>query len=328
MTTQTTVPTFRETFNRSRINKDAKPMLAADAIKAAGLNWELETHPIFYKNDNGSYRKIENRWTNAVVRKDNGDCLGVVGSRYFPIPNKDLFGFFDEVVKTKEAVYCGGGQFLDGRMVWLQARLPKNTLIARQDVIERDITLITSHDGTFPMMISLCGMRIACLNQLPLIRQAKELTVRHTANFKSKVSEARRILGLSLNFFEEFETQANQMAKVKLDVKGATRYFNEVLEIDPAKEKKEEVPSQRLAQRDQLVKLFDQGQGQQQSNIRHTLWAAYNAVTEFSDHFADVRSAEEDATNRLRHSWIGTGNRLKMDAFEDALELVPVLAKK
>lgn len=317
MTTQTTVQSFRNLFQSTRINKNEKPMTAAQAIKEAGLDWEVETYPIFYRNKSGKFNQIENRWTKATVRNDNGTCLGVVGPRYFPIQNVEHFNFFDEIVKSKEAMYSGAGQFNDGRLVWLQARLPKNILIAREDVVEKEITLISSHDGTMPLMVSLMPTRLACMNQLPLVRKNKELVIRHTVNFKNKVSEARRILGLSLKYFDAFAEEANTMAKKKLNVTQATDYFEGLLAGD------KEEPSERDIQvRDKMLNLFEKGQGNTNPAIRHSVWTAYNAVTEYVDHYAEVRSQEDDVMNRLKNSWMGVGARMKEDAYEEALVLV------
>jgi hypothetical protein len=53
------------------------------------------------------------------------------------------------------------------------------------------------------------------------------------------------------------------------------------------------------------------------------MWAAYNAVTEYSDHLKSVRNAT-DGENRLQSIWFGSAAALKQIAWDSALELSKV----
>ena len=57
--------------------------------------------------------------------------------------------------------------------------------------------------------------------------------------------------------------------------------------------------------------------------IRHTAWAAYNAVSEYVDHQSRVtgNSSDAKADNRLCSIWFGTGSKIKQRAYEQALAL-------
>lgn len=299
---------------------EGKPKTSAEAIKFAKLDWEIKQFPAFYKDDAGKQHPIKARFNKANVNMKTKECLGMVGDRYHVIQNKDAFNFFDEVTKSKEAIYTGAGSFNGGRMIWLQAKLPNDMVIFRDDVVEKKLTLLTSHDGTYPMFALFTPNRIVCTNQLVRLHRQRELTIRHTLNFKSKVSEARRVLGLALDFYKDFAEQATEMGKLKLTERKALDYFNTVLDI----KKEEEAPAQRLETRVRFMHLWDKGKGNQNPASRHSLWTAYNAVTEFADHETDVRSADEDISNTLKSAWMGGNARLKSKAMDDALELVTV----
>lgn len=303
------IPTFHELWDKSRITSK-EGLTSQQAIEQAKLNWQVEQAPLSMRYEN-SYKSIVGRF--ATVRTDTKQFLGIVGSRYQIIQNRDAFGFFDEMVSQKAACYVGAGQLDGGRLVFLQARLPKNTLIAKDDLLEKIITFITSHDGTFPLAGFLGLNRLVCQNQL--VRAQRQITIRHMSEFKNKVSEARRVFGLALNYFDEFENQAKKMVSIKLTDQKAHDYFNRVLQIDPIKEKKEEVPARRLNTRDRLVKLWHDGRGASNPTVRETLWTAYNAITEWSDH-------ESLADDPIQSSLMGTGARFKTRALEEALVLV------
>ena len=74
-----------------------RPATAKEAMVAAKLDWEVTKMPLFVHGD-GKPTKIYNKY--GVVRKDlcdGKDCrvLGVVGSQYTPLQNKEAFEFFD-----------------------------------------------------------------------------------------------------------------------------------------------------------------------------------------------------------------------------------------
>ena len=62
--------------------------------------------------------------------------------------------------------------------------------------------------------------------------------------------------------------------------------------------------------------LYESGTGQDIPGVRGTLWAAYNAVTEFVDH---ERGGDD---NRLSSSWFGGGNDLRSKAFKQAVKML------
>jgi hypothetical protein len=69
--------------------------------------------------------------------------------------------------------------------------------------------------------------------------------------------------------------------------------------------------------------LFEDGQGQSLPQVRGTLWAAYNGVTEYVDHRVlfgrNGRPLPED--RRLGSVWFGEGYRIKARAYREAIGL-------
>lgn len=307
--------TILRTFNESRLKN--KALTATEAIKQAGLDYEIEQYPIAYRNKNGSHHQIAGRFDTANVHSKTKECLGVVGSGYQVIQNRDAFSFLNELAQSKDIIFTGAGQFRGGRIVWVSAKMPADMILFRDDVIEKGITFFNSHDGSLCLRGMVTPNRIFCTNQLT--RLHSEVSIRHTVGYKSKVSEARRALGFSLDFYKAFEGEATAMGNKKLNERTALSYFNSVLDIDP-----EDSSSRKIETRTQLLNLWENGKGNDRPATRHSLWTAYNAVTEFSDHHATVREDVEEPSRTLLSSWTGTGARFKDKAYSEALELVSV----
>jgi hypothetical protein len=62
------------------------PATAAQAIEAAGLDYQVVKRPLFTKISRQSVLVPDHF---ATVRSDTGTVLGVVGSRYEPVQNRD-----------------------------------------------------------------------------------------------------------------------------------------------------------------------------------------------------------------------------------------------
>ena len=63
-----------------------------------------------------------------------------------------------------------------------------------------------------------------------------------------------------------------------------------------------------------IIELFETGKGNQLPKVRGTMWAAYNAVTEYVDHH---RGADDE--KRLESAWFGQGIGMKNTALAVAL---------
>jgi phage/plasmid-like protein (TIGR03299 family) len=295
------------------------PATAAEAVTAAQLNYGVELQPVFAQNG----REIPGR--RASVRSDTQVPLGVVSDRYKVVQNIEAFSFFDTVVGEGQAIYHTAGALGLGERIWILAKLPKDVVIAREDVVEKYLVLTNTHDGTSALRLYFTPVRVVCQNTLnmSLYESREGISIRHTGEIKNKIEEARRVLGLTVNYYAQFEKIAKQLVDVKLNVETAEKYFNVVVF---GKEPDKEVLESKVYQNRQkdLVRLFEEGKGNNIPEVKYSAWAAYNAVTEWVDHFKTVRGLAKDPTSRLKDVWFGTGAAYKEKAFNELAELVGV----
>src|SRR3954462_14193635 len=80
-----------------------KALTAQEALEIAGLDYEVETQPL------QTIYGLEVPKAFATVRTDTQKPRGIVTDKYFPIQNRDAFGFFDPIIDRKEAMYETGG---------------------------------------------------------------------------------------------------------------------------------------------------------------------------------------------------------------------------
>lgn len=288
------------------------PATAREAIEAAQLDYAVALQPIYLKNN----VLIDN--AEATVRVDTNKALGIVSKRYRIVQNVEAFNFFDTVVGEGQAIYHTAGALGQGERIWILAKLPKNIILAREDIVEKYLCLTNSHDGLSALKVYFTPVRVVCQNTLIASMQDSRdgVSIRHMGNIKGKVDEARRVLGITIDYYIQFEQIAKQLVDVKLNVEKAEKYYNDLL----FKEKKpDEISTNLVNKRDRLLYLFENGKGNRLPEIKHSAWAAYNAVTEYVDNDKTVKGLANDRTRKLKDIWFGTGAHLKQKAYNDIL---------
>jgi phage/plasmid-like protein (TIGR03299 family) len=287
-----------------------KPATSEEAIQAAGLNFTVEKFRLQTATNN---LPVETHY--ATVRTDTMEVLGVVGSRYEPIQNKDAFRTFDALVGEGEAIYHTAGALGKGERIWLLAKLPDYIRVNGNDVVEKYLLLVNSHDGRSTVRVKLTPIRVVCENTLSLALTGaeQEVHVRHTLNAKEKLREAHEILGLTNKLYSELDAIFNRMSEIKVDQATLTEYVKTVFPENP--ESKDQSWVKKV--HGKVFGLVESGQGAE--TAKGTLWGAYNAVTEYVDHYRGVR---RDESQRLQSMWFGSGERIKKNAFRIATAML------
>lgn len=129
----------------------------------------------------------------------------------------------------------------------------------------------------------------------------------------ARLKNAEKALGLIKSRFDKIEESFHGMAAVKMNKERVATYLNLVFPNprDPENEKAwERVERDRSRSR----YFFEKGRGNQEKEVAETLWAAYNGVTEYIDHYR-IKSGGE---RRLQSIWFGNGYHIKARAFKIA----------
>ena len=280
------------------------PATAAEAIQLAGLDFMVKLKPM---KTTVNRKRIIIPKAYATVRTDTSDILGVVGSRYQPIQNKDAFAFFDALIGKDEAIYHTAGVLGKGEQIWILAKLPGYIRVGKNDPVEKYLLLVNSHDGTAVVRAKLTPIRVVCSNTLSIALQGgeQEVRIKHTANAVHKLEQAHKLLGLTNNLYTQLDTIFNRMSQKKISEKQLIEYVKALVPSNP--DAQYQTRNENI--RDAILELHESGQGAESS--RGSLWGVYNAVTEYSDHVQHSR----DTNKQLRSIWFGGGERLKLKAF-------------
>ena len=287
-----------------------KPATASEAIKAAGLDFHVEK--MYLKTE---YHDLPVTDHFATIRTDTMKVLGVVGTRYTPVQNRDAFIAFDSLVGEGQAIYHTAGALGKGERVWILAKLPNFIHVHGNDIVEKFLLLTNTHDGSSTVSIKLTPIRVVCQNTLSIALSGSEqqVRIRHTSQAGEKLKQAHEILGLTNKFFEITGRYYTAMSFKRINDVMLNRYLKQVFPTPLFTMHSSYIK----ATHEKILELYETGVGAEM--VRGTLWGAYNAVTEYVDHY---RLESKSDSMRLKSMWYGTGDILKKKAFRSAVEML------
>lgn len=239
--------------------------------------------------------------TNPVTK--DAEALGVVGRFYTPRQNEEHAAFLQAVTDESGASFETAGSLDGGRKVFISMKLPEAMTVGGVDRVDLYLCAINSHDGTSPFTTILSPVRVVCANTLAAAlhsRLPQRFTVRHTANANAAVAQAREALKLGWKYAADFQLEAEKLLNIPLTTQKFDAVLNRMfgkIEMDGRE------PAKGQARK---IEKFDTIRGlltaKTQENIAGTRWAAYNAITEYLDHFRPVFGADDAVKNVNRAS--------------------------
>ena len=263
----------------------AEAPTSADALNLAGLNWKVESKPVFTAGGE------EIPGYKANTRDSDGRVLGIVSGRYTVCQNDEAFAFTDELIGG-EVHYETAGSLSCGRRIWLLAKMPDTTIAG--DEVEPYMCFTNTHDGTGSIRVCMTPIRVVCNNTLnvALNTASRSWTAKHVGKVQEKIIEAQRALELAGKYMESLDEYADRLANTTIN----TDKIREILdELFPVKEDDSEriKENARRVKNEYMVCYFMPDL----EKFRGTAWGALNAMVDMVDHNKPRRQTENYAEN-------------------------------
>lgn len=294
---------------------------AEQAMDAAHLGgWDVRKTPLTTNvigDDGVTQLDVPEKYATVRTHPKTGEpeVLGVVGSTYQPVQNEAHCELLNTLVDESGAHFETAGSLYGGRQVFVTMKLPETMRVGDTDDVDLYIAGLNSHDGSSAFRFVVTPVRVVCANtQAAALGTARSsFSIRHTSGAQGKIAEARQALGLTWKYLESFEAEAEKMIQETLRQAEFTKMVEKVFPVEPnptaqAKRNAEERVSQ-------LRYLFNDADTL--APVRGTRWAGYQAVAEYLDHYAPVKTRGEKAEARALRTL--TGSRVadqKARAFE------------
>jgi phage/plasmid-like protein (TIGR03299 family) len=192
-------------------------------LAKSGLDYDVMQKPVRYHDSTGLLRTDPRAFEN--YRSDNGDPLGVVGTRYRPFQNRDAFAFLQEMVSDHGVNFASAAPLDGGRRCFISLELPEHITLdipglPGGDKIVPYVAVFNSHDGSGLFKAVVTPWRPRCKNTERLAVKGAYTSwgVRHTASASARAAEAARQLGLAGQYYERFREDEEALARLDIEM--------------------------------------------------------------------------------------------------------------
>ena len=293
----------------------AEAPTSADAIRIAGLDWEVAPKPIY--DEFG--RELPGYKVN--IRTSDNTALGIVTDRYKIVQNSEAFAFTDELL-GQGVRYETAGSLASGKRVWLLARM-EDRLMAEEEM-ENYLVFTNSHDGTGAIRVACTSVRIVCQNTLNLaLKTAKRhWSCVHKGDIMGKLEEARYTLSNAEKYMEALEEEFGELKLKKVTDKQVADMTDKLLEIEfnslfkkavktgQALEFKERLRQQKYEEKlarkkKDILEIYNE-----KPDLMYTERSAFrfvNAVSDYATHTTDHKQTKNYQENLFMKTIDGNG---------------------
>lgn len=267
---------------------------SGEALKLAGLDWEVIQSPIFT-----AHGKVEG-WK-ANVRNTDRQVLGVVTDRYRVVQNTEAFAFTDSLL-GEGVQYETAGSLMGGRKVWLLARLPREFIIAGER-ISPYLVFSNTHDGSGAVRVAVTPIRVCCNNtlNLALTTAQRSFSMIHTGDIRGKISEAKQTLFMADQYMEDLGREFERLRRQKITDQQVREYIELLLPIEKGASNIT-VKNVKKLRNDMAMRYFD---APDLKELGSNAYRFINAASDFATHAEPIRRTKNYQENLFMKTYEG-----------------------
>lgn len=265
-----------------------------EALRLAGLDWEVVQSPIFT-----THGKVEG--FKANVRSTDRQVLGVVTDRYKVVQNTEAFAFTDSLL-GEGVQYETAGALMGGRKVWILARLPREFIIAGER-ISPYLVFSNTHDGSGAVRVAVTPIRVCCNNTLNLALSTaqRSFSMIHTGDIRGKIHEAKQTLFMADQYMEDLGREFERLRKQKLSDQQVREYIDLLLPIEKGASHVT-VKNVRKLRNDMAMRYFD---APDLKDLGNNAYRFINAASDFATHAEPIRRTKNYQENLFMKTYEG-----------------------
>lgn len=258
-----------------------------DALELAGLNWKVRQESIYTDNN------LLIPGYKANVRDLDDKVLGVVTDRYKVVQNDEAFAFTDGLL-GEGVRYETAGALLDGRKVWILARMPREFIINGEQ-ISPYLVFSNTHDGSGAIKVAVTPIRVVCNNTLNLALSTakRSWSMVHTGDVQGKMEEAKQTLFMAEKYMSRLGREFENLRKIELTDRQVMDYIKLLLPYENEDNSLHVRNINRLRE-DMQKRYFD---APDLKDVGNNAYRFVNAVSDFATHSEPIRRTKNFKEN-------------------------------
>lgn len=261
--------------------KVAEALSSADALRASGLDWNVEQQEICTADG------LFVPGFKANVRDRDKKVLGIVSDRYKVVQNSEAFAFTDKLL-GEGVRYETAGSLNEGRKVWVLARMPREYIMLG-DRISPFLVFSNTHDGSGAIRIAMTPIRVVCNNtlNLALATATRSWSAMHTAGVQDRIGEAENTLFMAEKYMDTLGRELETLNKIKMPDTKVIGAIHMLLPLDESMSRiqKNNISRQR---EDMKTRYFEAPDLQ---DVPRGAYRFLNAVSDFATHGKPLRES-------------------------------------
>lgn len=312
-----------------------KALTSEEAIVLGGLDFEVEKRPVLVHgaklelgqdtrekslvarhnklnvdlSTTTTYRELKEipkRF--CTVRTDNHHPLGIVGSDYTVVQNREAFDFIDSIVGEGYADYETAGCLGNGETVFVTVKL-KESMVVNNDNINNYLLLTMAHDGSASITVMFTSIRVVCNNTLSLaLKGNNKVTIRHTKNVKARLEHAKKVLGLIDKQLAAHQEAFNFLANKEVTLQEAQYIVATSLGVETDEKGRYSARGNNIVNK--AMTYYNRGFGQE--GIVGSAWGVFNGVTGYLQNVKNYTDEE----SKFKNTFATAGAKARQTAFE------------
>lgn len=310
------------------IGREMTPDEALDLANMRG--WDVRKMPLVASipSAGGGYPvNVEVPNKHLIVRTNpvNGatEPLGVIGNWWQPFQNEETTALLYDITEQSGAHIATIGGLDGGRRTFVTMKMPDfmeftSPVTGGKDITELYLAVFNHHDGQGALRAVISPVRVVCANTQRMAESCavSSVSIRHTGTPSARLAQVRELLGVTFRYQDTFVEECQRLiAREMSDAEVLAAFTDIVVNNEAATERKME---RRVEKASQIMELYRTSDTVEM--FRGTAFGAYNAVTEYADHFMPVAGKGNEADKRaLRTLSSNTLADLKGRAFATLL---------
>lgn len=232
--------------------------------------------------------------------------LNTVGTNYSPIQRQELGDWGHDIIGESGGAFLTSlGTFNGGRTDFMSLTLPTTVKVLGEDLHEFYLGLVNNH-GQRALTAVISDIRHECRNTTTasVAGAVSRIVLPHTSGVHRRMQEARRILGITVTYIDEFEAMMNGLAATEF----TDGQFESMIAFAYGDRPEESAKSGRTQWDNRMDELTSERWGATNEFAANTAYGAWNAVTAFENFGRRVDVKGEDAKAEARAAGVIAGS--------------------
>ena len=284
----------------------------ADALSHAGADFDVYEAPLFAHSKSGVQAEAPKH--KGIVRYDNDNVVGVVGTKFGTVQHHDAFDGLRSICEggnaTLEALSVEEG----GARVSATALLGFSSISqlgnSKGDALAHFLRAKNAHDGSGSYEFSLSTLRLVCLNGMTGIEHIANTKLRHTSKVHDRIRQANDAIFSVVRAAKEEVERFERLAQDRITLESFIEFGQELLNSTRGEANTDKKLVRRENDVNDLVDLFAEGAG----NHGASKFDAYNAVTEWLSVRRNQYETSAKFANAFRNAETGTAAKTRTRA--------------